>query len=211
MINLLVQLKNRILSEALRVYLLNNSFEDLSIDVFPQPNKVYDIVVFDKTSLKTLPPEAFNSAKKLLFDDDSLEQETLFLVLYYKLSGVIGTNTSLELFFKCLKVVMKGEMWLSNNLMKKLCEEYESFNKSCVGLLTSQERRITELICEGLTNKEIALKLSLSEKTVKSHLYRIFKKTGVKNRNQLIKLYLSVFPPPHQTSVPKKLLKIKKG
>lgn len=213
MLNLLIQLKSNLLGEALKFYLLNiyNLSEEISIDLFPQPGKNYDIVVFDKPSLKGLPPNSFESSKKLLFDDDHLEQETLFLVLYYKLSGVIATNTPSDLFLKCLRVILKGEIWLSNNLMKKLCEEYESFNKSCIGILTAQERRITELICEGLSNREIALRLSLSEKTVKSHLYRIFKKTGAKNRNQLIKLYLSIFPKPQEASVPRKLLKLKRA
>lgn len=213
MLNLLIQLKSNILGEALKFYLLNiyNLSDEISIDLFPQSGKNYDVVIFDKPSLKRLPSNVFDSSKKLLFDDDGLEQETLFLVLYYKLSGVIATNTSLDLFLKSLKVVLNGEIWLSNNLMKKLCGEYESLSKSCIGLLTAQERKITELICEGLSNKEIALRLSLSEKTIKSHLYRIFKKTGVKNRNQLIKLYLSIFPKPQEASAPKKLLKIKRA
>lgn len=213
MLNLLIQLKSNLLGEALKFYLLNicNLSEEISIDLFPQSSRNYDIVIFDKPSLKSLPPNSFESSKKLLFDDDHLEEETLFLVLYYKLSGVIATNTPLDLFLKCLKVVLKDEIWLSNNLMKKLCTKYESFNKSCIGILTAQERKITELICEGLSNREIALRLSLSEKTVKAHLYRIFRKTGVKSRNQLIKLYLSVFPKPQEASTPKKLLKLRKA
>ena len=50
--------------------------------------------------------------------------------------------------------------------------------------LTQRERGILELLAEGKTNRGIAQSLSLSEKTVKSHLVAIFRKLGVTNRTQ---------------------------
>lgn len=51
---------------------------------------------------------------------------------------------------------------------------------------TKMEMRIIELVVAGLSNKEIAKKLSISEKTVKAHLTNIFMKLGLRNRYQLI-------------------------
>lgn len=51
--------------------------------------------------------------------------------------------------------------------------------------LTRQEQRITALIKEGFSNKEIAHELSISEHTVKNHIYNIFRKMGVQNRVML--------------------------
>lgn len=51
---------------------------------------------------------------------------------------------------------------------------------------TKMEMRIIELVAAGLSNKEIAKKLSISEKTVKAHLTNIFMKLGLRNRYQLI-------------------------
>lgn len=45
---------------------------------------------------------------------------------------------------------------------------------------------VIELICQGHTNKEIADLLFISVETVKDHNYKIFQKTGVKNRTQLV-------------------------
>ena len=51
---------------------------------------------------------------------------------------------------------------------------------------TEMELKIIELVVVGLSNKEIAKKLSISEKTVKAHLTNIFMKLGLRNRYQLI-------------------------
>ncbi|MGH7791024.1 MAG: response regulator transcription factor, partial [Thermodesulfobacteriota bacterium] len=52
--------------------------------------------------------------------------------------------------------------------------------------LTETETKIVKLVFTGLANKDIAKDIYLSEKTVKFHLYKIFKKLSVKNRSQLI-------------------------
>ncbi len=50
--------------------------------------------------------------------------------------------------------------------------------------LTEREKEILRLVCEGLTNAEIAANLHVSRETVKSELKRIFRKIGVANRTQ---------------------------
>ncbi|MCP2239867.1 DNA-binding NarL/FixJ family response regulator [Thermoanaerobacterium thermosaccharolyticum] len=54
----------------------------------------------------------------------------------------------------------------------------------CKKELTDREMQILSLIAEGYSNKEIADKLFLSEKTVKNHVYNIFRKLDVKDRTQ---------------------------
>jgi DNA-binding CsgD family transcriptional regulator len=55
--------------------------------------------------------------------------------------------------------------------------------------ITRREREIIALICEGRTNQEIADRLFISLATVKDHNYNIFRKTGVKNRVELVNLF----------------------
>jgi DNA-binding CsgD family transcriptional regulator len=57
--------------------------------------------------------------------------------------------------------------------------------------ISPREREVIRLICEGKTNREIANELFISVQTVKDHAYRIFRKTGVKNRVQLVSLFLT--------------------
>lgn len=54
--------------------------------------------------------------------------------------------------------------------------------------ITKREMEVIELVCRGKTNKEIADALFISIETVKDHNYKIFQKTGVKNRIQLVNL-----------------------
>jgi DNA-binding NarL/FixJ family response regulator len=51
--------------------------------------------------------------------------------------------------------------------------------------LTRREQQLIPLIDRGLTNKEIANELNLSEQTIKSHIHRILRKAGVGNRVEL--------------------------
>jgi DNA-binding NarL/FixJ family response regulator len=57
---------------------------------------------------------------------------------------------------------------------------YEAFQ------ITSREAEIIQLIVQGASNQDIADKLYISEKTVKSHIYNIYQKTGVQKRIELI-------------------------
>jgi DNA-binding NarL/FixJ family response regulator len=55
--------------------------------------------------------------------------------------------------------------------------------------LTRREQQLIPLIAQGLTNKEIANHFSLSEQTVKNHLYRMKHKTGAEDRLDIVQLY----------------------
>ena len=71
--------------------------------------------------------------------------------------------------------------------------ENEGFTDKMSGIIgkfgiSKRETEVFELICKGMTNQEISDSLFISVQTVKDHIHRIFLKTGVKNRVQLINL-----------------------
>ena len=53
-------------------------------------------------------------------------------------------------------------------------------------LLTPREEQVVALVADGLSNKEIARELRLSEHTIKKYLFRVFDKVGVSNRVELV-------------------------
>jgi two-component system nitrate/nitrite response regulator NarL len=54
--------------------------------------------------------------------------------------------------------------------------------------LTEREREITQLVCEGLSNKEIARQLNLSDGTIRAQLHQIYQKLAIENRTMLVRL-----------------------
>lgn len=63
-------------------------------------------------------------------------------------------------------------------------------NSTGVPLLTKREMAVVQCVAEGLTNRETAAQLSLSEHTVKNYMFRIFDKLGVSSRVELV-LYVA--------------------
>jgi len=104
---------------------------------------------------------------------------------------------------KCIRVVARGELWLCTKLIGRIFDELirESHKKLMLKSPTSsqlakmkdisrREMEVMSLISESLTNEEIAQKLFLSAKTVKTHVRNIFEKTGIRNRVEAVLLYI---------------------
>ena len=87
---------------------------------------------------------------------------------------------------KAILSIYQGEKYIQPELTpllnQKLVEKESDLDK--LHSLTKRELQILKLIAEGLFNKEIAVKLHISERTVKNHVSNIFKKIKVNDRTQ---------------------------
>lgn len=120
-----------------------------------------------------------------LRDDDHAIEILSMLHLY----GVFYRKDSLDLICKGISKLLEGDFWMSRNVMTRMIEYYRrqqinSYRPVCG--LTQREIEIIGLLGSGSSNTEIADKLFVSEHTVKSHIYNIFKKINVHNRIQAI-------------------------
>lgn len=103
------------------------------------------------------------------------------------LQGVFYRSDDLELICKGINKLMEGDLWMSRALMTRLIDFYRRQQRNAyrpVCGLTHRELEIIGLLGSGASNSEIADRLFVSEHTVKSHLYNIFRKIKVHNRIQ---------------------------
>lgn len=100
------------------------------------------------------------------------------------ISGLFFTDTDQEQLIRGLECLLKGELWVPRRLLHHFLEKNRKApsNQQSDIKLTKRERQILKLIKEGATNLDIAETLKVSEHTIKSHLYNVYKKIGVRNR-----------------------------
>ncbi len=99
-------------------------------------------------------------------------------------SGLFFTDTDQEQLIRGLECLLKGEYWVPRRLLHHFLEKNRRApsSKQMDIKLTKRERQILKLIKDGATNMDIAESLEVSEHTIKSHLYNVYKKIGVRNR-----------------------------
>jgi DNA-binding NarL/FixJ family response regulator len=108
--------------------------------------------------------------------------------------GIFFRSESLALLCKCIRVVSSDQVWASNRELQVLLEALATmpaFRQNAgkaIQTLSTRERQLVSLVVQGLTNRDIARKMYLSESTVKNYLGRIFEKLGVSNRVELVLL-----------------------
>jgi DNA-binding NarL/FixJ family response regulator len=116
------------------------------------------------------------------------------LILHAFRAGAKGVFCRSECFDRlctCIQSVHNGQVWANSSQLLLLLEAFTNTTPVRVTdakdmvLLTKRESQVVLWISEGLPNREISLKLGISEHTVSNYLFRIFNKLGVSNRLEL--------------------------
>lgn len=102
-----------------------------------------------------------------------------------KIAGLFYESDPLSRFVKGVCAIFNGELWFSREVMNRfVINNREIFSNRAKDILTQREIEILSLIAIGTKNEDIAEKLFVSNNTVKTHIYNIFKKINVTNRLQ---------------------------
>jgi DNA-binding NarL/FixJ family response regulator len=123
--------------------------------------------------------------------------------------GVFSRSESLKSLAKCIHCVSEGQIWASSReltyLLDALGEALPMRVMDARGttLLSRREQEVVRCVAEGLSNREIAQRLGLTEHTVKNYLFRIFDKLGVSKRVEVVLYAYSLGASPDPETVRK--------
>lgn len=134
-----------------------------------------------------LPPELIDIPIAALNVNDI--SHALEILSCAKLKGVFYRKESLDVICKGINALLDRELWMSRELMAHLIIFYRKSQNNAFRPaygLTNREMEIITLLSAGASNQQIAEKLFVSEHTVKSHIYNIFRKINVRNRIQAL-------------------------
>ena len=129
-------------------------------------------------------------AVRLVFLTASITDGQVLEAIAKGVWGIVLKEVAPEALVLCLRQVAQGRRWLPNDIVERAIARQTEANAQQMQseLLTDRELEIALLVAEGLSNKVIARKLSLSTGTVKIHLHNIYRKIKVENRTSLAAL-----------------------
>ena len=136
-------------------------------------------------------------SSRVVVYDLSLEREAeIVSTAEAGVSGLILNTESFERMLETLRTVERGHAMCSTEVSAVLLRRVYSFSQDInpdAGLdrLTAREREILELIAQGLTNQQIASRLTLTLQTVKNHVHRLLSKMDVASRAEAVTVYLA--------------------
>lgn len=114
-------------------------------------------------------------------------------VIRNRLSGYLMKGEPIERILDSIRRVTLGEQCFSPEVLQRLHfdsthRNYVMKNPSVLSTLTGRQLEVMRLLAQGSSVKEVAKQLSLSEKSVDSHKYRLMYKLGIHDRVELTRL-----------------------
>src|SRR5215470_16966758 len=131
--------------------------------------------------------------------------EYVFEALRAGASGFLLKDATAERLFDAVRVVAAGEALLAPAITRRLIGEFARLRPQptippagALAALTPRETQILRLVAAGLSNREIAAQLVVTEETVKTHVSRVLSKLGLRDRTQaVVTAYESGLVVPH--------------
>jgi DNA-binding NarL/FixJ family response regulator len=136
---------------------------------------------------------------RVLFLTSSERHEDVTAALQAGASAYMLKGIAPDSLVQTLRVILAGETYimpqLATRLLVSASQKPKSNNSAAaerLDSLTARERQILKEVSEGQTNKEIARKLEITEKTVKHYMGRVLQKLCVRNRTEAVVISQSV-------------------
>jgi DNA-binding NarL/FixJ family response regulator len=171
-----------------------------------------DIIILDATLLRAAAalylPQLMEFTRKCasmraIIIGDRFYEQTVIAMMKRGVRGFLLKEHLDADIIKCIHTISRGEIWLTGDLLTRVCDEFirvcdkkyllkapTSNQLSKMKAISRREMQVMALLSESMTTEEIARKLLLSAKTVKTHFRNIFKKTDIHNRVEAALLYI---------------------
>lgn len=135
------------------------------------------------------------STVRVLMVTAGMRDSVMLAALNAGAAGIIFKHSGTGQLVEAIRKVAKGEMWLDTGIVKTLIagttEKAEPIQN--VRSLTERQHQVLRHILDGLTNKEIAARLQVSETSVKAVIQELFGKAGVRTRSQLVRVAIEKY------------------
>jgi DNA-binding NarL/FixJ family response regulator len=152
---------------------------------------------------------ALHPATKTILLPDSSKDEAVLAAFHAGARGIFGRNEPIESLSECVRHVQQGKIWANSHDLAVAIgalansPTFRAASADGISLLSERELQVVRCLAEGLSNREIADRLKLSQHTVKNYLFRVFDKLGVSSRVELLFMTLSQgFPGPASAQRP---------
>ncbi len=164
-----------------------------------QPGDIADIIIWaigpDKTNLLSIQQQLaqrFPNAKLMLLAS-GIEEQTLLTISQTTGASCLMKDVKATELIQSLRMLNTGTQVIFSSCSTFPFEKITQFSDSEMttdfGSLTKKERKLVEMIALGHTNKEIAITMNVSEKTIKNYISRIFDKLHATRRSQVAALF----------------------
>ena len=105
-------------------------------------------------------------------------------------SGVVLKHSDPRQLIEAIRAVAAGQTWWDTEFLRSILASSAELARppARANFLTERQRRVLRSILDGLTNKEIATRLGVSEASAKATIQELFSKAGVRTRSQLVRI-----------------------
>ena len=136
--------------------------------------------------------ERFSDAR-LIVVGDAINETNSFSLLRLGVKGILTYSEARDQLARALPLVSNGGFWVPRSVLSAfvdsiLTNQGRRLKTDSVTNLSRREQEVLDSLLENLSNKEIASKLNIAERTVKFHVSNLLNKFGVRRRADLILL-----------------------
>ncbi|MGH2732242.1 MAG: LuxR C-terminal-related transcriptional regulator [Actinomycetota bacterium] len=166
-----------------------------------------DVVLVDldacrKADLKVFGRACQEAGASMIFVTSGEKSAVLAQATQWGAAGFLKRSAPAETIGHAVKAVRAGAFFLDPERARGMVEELDVLRgvagRDAGDILTPREREVLELLSDGLSARQVARRLGLSERTINTHVANLYRKLGVSNRVQAVReaIRLGLVVPP---------------